>query len=531
MVKRRVEMAPQRSTITQHTVEESKSTDEESSVPTQKRAKFSIHDLLHQQSSQVKSSTEPALQFCPSTSSPSTGVPTSSIDEETEEIRTATDSPVSTNDVENLQNADSTASHQLAVNWTPAGDSPTLANVRCVLESRELWSKFHKLQTEMIITKSGRRMFPTVKARLEGCDADSFYYVFLDVIPVDAKRYRYVYNKSAWLAAGKAEPSPRCRVYMHPDSPFTGRQLSSQVISFEKAKLTNNEIDRNAHLVLNSMHKYQPRVHVVRRDRQARQLDGNATDFDLTNEEYKTFHFEETRFMAVTAYQNQLVGSENWKPITIDCPQITKLKIEKNPFAKGFRDPTGRGNDLGDLSRQLENLPQHPAAALFLPSLLSSGSIGGLPPNLSAPFFDPTNLSKLLASSPPFSLSSMLMPSISSAENLSFPLTKPSGQLQSMLPSFFTFPPFANSATTSMNLPSSLFDSMATSNLCKTTTTSAPTLLIDRNPNGNANSSDSSPDLENSNAHTVTLFGEEKGSTTEGKEQSITPKLVDTIRD
>lgn len=31
--------------------------------------------------------------------------------------------------------------------------------------------------------------------------------------------------------------------------------------------------------------------------------------------------------MAVTAYQNQL---------------ITKLKIEKNPFAKGFRDPNGR---------------------------------------------------------------------------------------------------------------------------------------------------------------------------------------------
>ncbi|KAI6211421.1 hypothetical protein M3Y96_00432400 [Aphelenchoides besseyi] len=501
MVKRRVEMAPQRSTITQQTAEDSKSTNEESSVPAQKRAKFSIHDLLHQQSGQLTSSTEPALQFCPSTSSPSTDVPTSSIDEDAEEVRTATDSPVSTNDAENLQSADSTASNQLVVNWTPAGDSPTLANVRCVLESRELWSKFHKLQTEMIITKSGRRMFPTVKARLEGCDPDSFYYVFLDVIPVDAKRYRYVYNKSAWLAAGKAEPSPRCRVYMHPDSPFTGRQLASQ-------------------LVLNSMHKYQPRVHVVRRDRHTRQLDGNATDFDLTKEEYKTFHFEETRFMAVTAYQNQL---------------ITKLKIEKNPFAKGFRDPTGRGNDLGDLSRQLENLPQHPSAALFLPSLLSSSSIAALPPNLAASFFDPTNLSKLLASTPPFSLSSMLMPSISSAENISFPMTKPSGQLQSMFPSFFAFPSFTNNATTSMNLPSALFDPMATSNLCKTenltTTTSAPTLLIDPNPNDNANGSDSSPDLENTTAHTVKLFGDEKESATEGREQTITPKLVDTIRD
>ena len=38
---------------------------------------------------------------------------------------------------------------------------------------------------------------------------------------------------------------------------------------------------------------------------------------------YKTFTFPETQFTAVTAYQNQL---------------ITRLKIESNPFAKGFRD-------------------------------------------------------------------------------------------------------------------------------------------------------------------------------------------------
>jgi T-box protein 20 len=32
---------------------------------------------------------------------------------------------------------------------------------------------------------------------------------------------------------------------MHPDSPFTGEQLRKQVVSFEKVKLTNNEMDKN----------------------------------------------------------------------------------------------------------------------------------------------------------------------------------------------------------------------------------------------------------------------------------------------
>ncbi|KAM3718869.1 T-box protein [Dirofilaria immitis] len=205
------------------------------------------------------------------------------------------------------------------------GNSHILRHITCRLEGRELWNKFYELSTEMIITKSGRRMFPTMKLSISGCEPDVFYYVFLDVVPVDNRRYRYIYNKSSWLTAGKAEPTPRNRLYMHPDSPFTGEQLCNQVISFEKAKLTNNEVDKTGHLILNSMHKYQPRIHVVRRPRE-RPIE-QALTIDLHNEHYKTFQFKETQFMAVTAYQNQL---------------ITKLKIEKNPFAKGFRDPNGR---------------------------------------------------------------------------------------------------------------------------------------------------------------------------------------------
>jgi len=55
------------------------------------------------------------------------------------------------------------------------------------------------------------------------------------------------------------------------------------------------------------MHKYQPRIHLVKRP------EGSSSNInDLENEEYKTFVFPETIFTAVTAYQNQLVSFSLW---------------------------------------------------------------------------------------------------------------------------------------------------------------------------------------------------------------------------
>ena len=73
------------------------------------------------------------------------------------------------------------------------------------------------------------------------------------------------------------------------------------------------------------MHRFQPRVHLVTRKNPM----DNTPITNLENENYHTWIFPETVFTAVTAYQNQL---------------ITKLKIDSNPFAKGFRD-SSRLND------------------------------------------------------------------------------------------------------------------------------------------------------------------------------------------
>ncbi|XP_030380650.1 T-box protein H15 [Scaptodrosophila lebanonensis] len=222
-----------------------------------------------------------------------------------------------------------------------------LKPVQCHLETKELWDRFHELGTEMIITKTGRRMFPTVRVSFSGplrqIQPADRYAVLLDIIPMDSKRYRYAYHRSAWLVAGKSDPPPPSRIYAHPDSPFSCEALRKQVISFEKVKLTNNEMDKNGQIVLNSMHRYQPRIHLVRLAH-GQSIPTNPKE--LQELDHKTYVFSETVFTAVTAYQNQL---------------ITKLKIDSNPFAKGFRD-----------SSRLTDFDRDPMEALLLEQQLRS---------------------------------------------------------------------------------------------------------------------------------------------------------------
>ena len=91
-------------------------------------------------------------------------------------------------------------------------------------------------------------MFPTLRVSFTGVEPDARYIVLLDIVPVDSKRYRYAYHRSSWLVAGKADPPSPSRIYIHPDAPFTGDQLRKQVVSFEKVKLTNNEMDKSGHV-------------------------------------------------------------------------------------------------------------------------------------------------------------------------------------------------------------------------------------------------------------------------------------------
>ncbi|XP_014034548.1 eomesodermin isoform X1 [Salmo salar] len=189
---------------------------------------------------------------------------------------------------------------------------------QALLNNYPLWAKFHKYQTEMIITKQGRRMFPFLSFNISVLDPSAHYNVYVDVVLADQHHWRYQGGK--WVQCGKAEGNmPGNRMYMHPDSPNTGAHWMRQEVSFGKLKLTNNKGSSNnvaQMIVLQSLHKYQPRLHIIEvKD------DGSEDPFLTTKAQ--TFIFPENQFIAVTAYQNA---------------DITQLKIDHNPFAKGFRD-------------------------------------------------------------------------------------------------------------------------------------------------------------------------------------------------
>uniref|UniRef100_A0A669CJR4 T-box domain-containing protein n=1 Tax=Oreochromis niloticus TaxID=8128 RepID=A0A669CJR4_ORENI len=189
---------------------------------------------------------------------------------------------------------------------------PQISGVRVQLEMQALWQQFDQLGTEMIVTKAGRRMFPTFQVRISGMDPSAEYVLLMDFIPVDSKRYRYAFHSSSWLVAGRADVAAPSRMHFHPDSPARGAQWMKQTVSFDSLKLTNNLLDDNGHMILNSMHRYQPRFHVV-------YVDPAPNSHLNAYKNFCSFSFPETRFMAVTAYQNH---------------RITQLKIASNPFAK-----------------------------------------------------------------------------------------------------------------------------------------------------------------------------------------------------
>ncbi|XP_040885153.1 T-box transcription factor TBX6 [Toxotes jaculatrix] len=196
----------------------------------------------------------------------------------------------------------------------PVPSEPATKNpkdeVKMELENASLWKQFSSVGTEMIITKKGRRMFPGLRLKLSGLNPSLRYILLLDIIPVDNSRYRF--QGGGWQAVGGAEARLPDRVFIHPDSPATGAHWQSRTISFHYAKLTNNTLDSQGHIILHSLHRYQPRIHVI-----------EARDVLRWGGGQHSFVFPETQFITVTAYQNN---------------KITELKINSNPFAKGFRE-------------------------------------------------------------------------------------------------------------------------------------------------------------------------------------------------
>ncbi|XP_042855509.1 T-box transcription factor TBX20-like [Penaeus japonicus] len=279
----------------------------------------------------------------------------------------------------------------MGVRWvgSESAGSKGEGEVSIHLLQQDLWAKFHSLGTEMIITKNGRRMFPVVKVCLRGLDPEKNYMVYMDMAAVDTRRYRYVYPSSRWMVAGTGEPLGDQAPYIHPDSPASGVQwMASPTVAFDRLKLTNNKTrESRGQIILHSMQKYQPRIWV-------QEVAPGTTWADLPRlvdrQRAHSAIFHETVFITVTAYQNQ---------------QITRLKIDSNPFAKGFRD-TAKQKDLLERhpSASASRTPDSPSLSPASPLLLPIGF--PFPPHLHYP-------PRIAALPPQYALGGPLSPPIS----------------------------------------------------------------------------------------------------------------------
>ncbi|XP_061688353.1 T-box transcription factor TBX19-like isoform X2 [Syngnathoides biaculeatus] len=224
---------------------------------------------------------------------------------------------------------------------------PTESGLQVTLEGTELWKKFQHITNEMIVTKNGRCMFPVLKVNVSGLNPSFMYSFLLNFIPADGCRWKFV--KGEWLVAGQAEGqsegSGNGGIYIHPDSPNYGAHWMKAAVTFNKVKLTNNQVNGEGQIMLKSLHKYEPHLYIVCLGSQHRIV--------------SSISFKETQFMAVTAYQNE---------------EITALKIRHNPFAKAFLDTKDRNPCGWGLPEPIEThvgIPPYESRAFCYSSSLS----------------------------------------------------------------------------------------------------------------------------------------------------------------
>lgn len=186
--------------------------------------------------------------------------------------------------------------------------------IKVTLDNNNMWNEFFRCRTEMILTKQGSRMFPYCRFRISHLDPCRKYCLIMDIQPVDNSRYKW--TGQTWQVTGKAEHHVKSQRFTHPESPSTGQHWMQNPVSFYKLKLTNNTLDQQGNIILCPMHRYLPRLHVVQSDKAGK-------DLKLNGPTVATFTFPQTEFMAVTAYQNS---------------RFAQLKVDYNPFAKGFKE-------------------------------------------------------------------------------------------------------------------------------------------------------------------------------------------------
>lgn len=232
-------------------------------------------------------------------------------------------------------------------------------------ENRELWNMFQSCQkNEMIITKSGRCLFPVLKFKIILDEENSsspdpeFYFSYgLGIERIDSFKWKYRHHR--WYSIPVTPTNTpsfhesSMHIYEPEHSSVTWTQIRNEGLNFSKVKLTNrkgissyssnalatkscqSENNSNSnYFSLSSFGNYAPVVYILdwncfiknhQNISNIASLNSILKSFDqeqlILDGSLRKIRVHECAFIAVTHYQNEL---------------ITHLKKHNNPHAKGF---------------------------------------------------------------------------------------------------------------------------------------------------------------------------------------------------
>ncbi|XP_037074027.1 T-box transcription factor T-like [Pollicipes pollicipes] len=113
-------------------------------------------------------------------------------------------------------------------------------NVVVTLEKAALWKAFCARTNEMIVTRKGRKMFPTIRLKIEGLEKTCLYAMVLEFTQLYDIKFRYIHGDWKPTATARADP-PLTACYVHPKSYQLGEFWMNEPICFDDVKITNDK--------------------------------------------------------------------------------------------------------------------------------------------------------------------------------------------------------------------------------------------------------------------------------------------------
>ncbi|KAK4468919.1 hypothetical protein MN116_007586 [Schistosoma mekongi] len=202
------------------------------------------------------------------------------------------------------------------------------------LREEKIWSDIYLHNTEMIATNTGRRIFPSLSVDVFGLNPTDEYIFLLDMLLIQPHIFKHQGDR--WIVNSQSEvvnnsSTIEGKYYIQEESPKSGAYWMESGVNFTRVKITNTK-DLKPHknmIHVNSMHYYIPRISIVRLNHpygnQSNCYHSTSNSLLQSNqlELIGAYIIPGTQFYTVTAYQN---------------PDVIRIKINNNPFAKGFRN-------------------------------------------------------------------------------------------------------------------------------------------------------------------------------------------------